>query len=245
MLNFSFKILLSFGLFFSVHAGANHYTSIKKTNNFSEVYGVFPSEHQIILYSQFLTPQQFANGNSFYMMISNQLGKDPYEMAYVGRASYRTRLPVNKLTASFFLNIQNIQFLLGTEYSVKSISTHPQSFIFQSARDIPFGGSLTAEVQMQVLDTHQADSNLLTLIQGLTGRSSRPQRLVIQDMHNFNQNILFTKMITALHSNPDSTTDIEVLSVSIFYDFPSFGRSYIESSSEQDLRGYAERLFSY
>ena len=243
MLNFSAKILLSLGLLFSVQVKAGQYTSIHKTNNFSEVYGLTPSEHQIIFYSQFLSPSEFSNGNRFYGLVSGQLGNSSYEIAFVGRAAYQTHLSINKLTASFFQNIQNIRYLLGSEYSVQLIDPNPQNFIFQSSRNLPFGSDLTADVQMQVIEIAQADQNLLSLVQGLTGRTSQPNRLVIQDMRNFSERILLGRVVTALYSNPNQTTDIEVLNVSIFYDFPSFGRSYIENTAKQDLHGFAERMY--
>lgn len=222
---------------------AAQYTSIKKTKNLSEIRAVIPQRGQILLYSEFVNPNSFIR-HEFFPMIQAQLGGSDYEMAFVGRGSYQTPKSINQLSIGFFHNIQNIQYLLGSDYLIQPIDENVNNFVFQSSRNLPFGNSLIGTVSMQTLEANQASADLLFNIQSITGRAAQPQRIVVQDMSGFNNYVYIVRMVTALYANPDGTTDVEVLSVSVFDDFPSFGSSIIESNSEQDLRGYAERLFS-
>lgn len=241
MLKIISKIIIGFAMVssFTVHAG--HYSSVKKTNNLSSIYGATPVKGQVLLYSQFIEPNHFV-GTEFQKMIQPHIGVNPYQMTFVGRGSYKTPITVDRLQMTFFHNIANIQYLLGSDYSISAIDQNPYSFIFQSSRDLPFVSDLVGTVAMRTLEGNQAPADLLMNIQNITGRHSNPHRIVVQDMYGFNKHVLAVKMVTALYPTQGGT-DVEVLSVSVFYDFPSFGSSFIESNSEQDLLGYAERLY--
>lgn len=223
---------------------SGHYNSIKKARTLAEIQGVIPQDHQILLYSQFVSSAQFPNGNGFHNMVQSQLSNSAYEMVYIGRGAYRTGVKISQLTPAFFQSLKNIQYLLGSEYTTQIIDSNPSNFIFQSSRNLPIVSDLVGQVRMQVLETNQVDANLLNQVQSLTGRATQPQRVVILDMQNFNKNLLFTKMVISLYANADQTTDIEALTTTVFHDFPSFGSSYIERTAEEDLRGFAERLHS-
>lgn len=213
-------------LFFVPLTMSNHYSTITKTNSFRDIQGVLPSEGQILLYSQFIDPSDFQSSNEFYRMIESQMNNVAFERAFVGRGAYKTPVTIDQMTASFFQNIDNIRYLLGSDYKIQSIDESAQNFTFQSARDLPLVSDLVGTVRMQVLEGNAIDTNMASNIQNLTGRSEQPQRVIIQDMNNFNKNVLFARMMTALYPNASHGTDVEVLSVSIFYDFPSFGSSF-------------------
>lgn len=221
---------------------SSQYTSIKKAKTLAELQGVIPADRQIILYSQFVSAEHFPNGNGFHKMVESRITGAAYEMVYVGRGAYRTDVNLTQLTPAFFQNLQNIQYLLGDEYTTQIIDSNPNHFIFQSSRNLPIVSDLVGQVHLQVLEVNQVDVNLLTQIQSLTGRPQHPHRVLILDMQNFNKNLLFTKMVISLYPNDDKTTDIEALTVTVFHDFPSFGSSFIERTAEKDLHGFAERL---
>ena len=223
---------------------SSHYTSIKKAKTLAEVQGVIPADRQIILYSQFVSAEQFPNGNGFHKIVEADLVGATYEKVYIGRGAYRTGVTLAQLTPAFFQNLQNIQYLLGSEYTAQIIDSNPSNFVFQSSRNLPIVSDLVGQVRLQVLETSNVDSNLLTQIQSLTGRAGNPQRVLILDMSNFNKNLLMTKMVISLYGNANQTTDIEALTITVFHDFPSFGSSYIERTAEGDLHGFAERLHS-
>ena len=244
MFNLIGKVILysALSLVCSAQVFATQYTSIRKASNLQEVDGVLPSEHQIVLYSEFISPTDFTK-NRFYKMIEAQVAGASFEMAFVGRGAYKTHLSIQQMTAGLFQNIANLRYLLGSDYQVQPIDQSPQNFSFQSSRELPLGMVLVCSVRMQVYEASQIPTDILMQIQSLTGRKDQPQRVITQDMNGFNQNVLAARMFTALYPNPSGGTDVEVLSVSVFDDFPSFGSSFIEESSEQDLRGYAENLY--
>ncbi len=236
------KFILSAFLLFSASVFASTYTSVGKTKNFADIYGRTAAENEILLYTQFLTPSEFTVGHEFYKMVEDQLNGAAYEKAFIGRGTYQTLVPFDQMTASFFQNIANIQYLLGSDYTIQAIDESSDNFTFQSTRALPIVSDLVTTVRMQVLEFSEINNETLTNIQNLTGRTENPERIVVQDMSGFNKNVLFARMITALYPSQNQSTHVEVLSASIFNDFPTFGSSFIESSSEKDLLGYADRL---